>query len=431
MLLALALRSDDDELLKTLCGPLASRAFGPTLCSVDAFYTACVYNHIPWPHNTPGAIFTEETVTISRESDMAHSYYAVVSLTDGAQVENAFDYFTVTLGGQEAERRSLSRTIAMCKAKNCWPSFTNRGRVAYIPLLIDAPAVVPLVAMIWHDMTIRFHGVHSKLDSVVHEYVYLDSAARRATANLGPTTHFAFTKRATAVERPSKEVPFHYDGHSKDIGVGDLEKTVRAPTTAFFISLHFDHPIDADDHPLRSAFLRIKTLFTGRLAFHDGYNFDAAMLEEVNWQRCGLIPPTESYKKKEMRQDFLYLMPFSREAFADPPTSWINFANFHGAELCLKLARDDYGEITGVIAAETIALRIYGTGMSAQLAYPLPHSVITIIEARERAEAEALLIMQEQAEAAAAAHQDELIIGNAPAPWQAYGEEDVHGSKKR
>jgi hypothetical protein len=127
--------------------------------------------------------------------------------------------------------------------------------------------------------------------------------------------------------------------------------STSSQATALILSLHFDHPIDVDEHPLQSAMLLINCLPT--------YSFDAPMLEEINWQHCGLIPPTDSYKIREKRQDFLYLMPFSREAFsADPPTAWICFDRFDNAALDLRLARQGYGTVQGVISFQTLNVRL-------------------------------------------------------------------------
>jgi hypothetical protein len=96
------------------------------------------------------------------------------------------------------------------------------------------------------------------------------------------------------------------------------------------------------------------------------YKFDHAMLEEINWQLCGLLPPTDAYKKKELRQDFLYLMPFSREAMANPPAAWICFNDFDTASLHLELKSDAYGEVQVVVSADVLNTRVYGNGMSYQ-----------------------------------------------------------------
>jgi hypothetical protein len=474
VMLALHRRGEYDAEIRKLCAPIAQRAFGSRICPVDDIYASCLVSISP---DMNGAF------TILRSGDIAHSFYARVVLDKGQSVENAFHSFEISHGGARAEYRSMAKTVAMCKSRGVWPSFTNRAakraaepglfrednvdaRTAYVPLLIECPTNLPLLALYWYESQIIFYDVHhqiARVDAIVHETVFIATAGRRGTANMDanpdapghqadaefipiepehqarlaagiplPADHpaagainpyvahrpiaapqagfddaYAMSdEHPNAINNPFPEEAdaageFVYTGPgvlqagpipqgfiagfqpaappvrlTHTVGVIErstvewqynastgkrlearIEAEINAPATAVVIALHFEHPIDAAEHPLRFA----------RLLLDDqqAYCFDAPMLEEINWQRCGLIAPTDSYKFREKRQDFLYLMPFSREAFSmDPPTAWINFAYIKVAKLRMELAQEDYGEVSVVLSAHTVEIRGYAEGMS-------------------------------------------------------------------
>ena len=471
---AIVRRGEYDEQIKRLCAPIALRAFGSSICPTDDVYASCLVSQQP----SIGSRFV-----LMRWGDIAHSFYARVVLTKGQSVETAFHHFQVVHGGARAERRSMAKTIAMCRSRGLWPEFTNRAaaraaapgsfgpenvleRTAYVPLLIDCPTNLPHIALFWHESEIAFYdvdGLSVEIDAIVHENVFMASTGRRAMAQLGhpaaadgddaphlldgiplPVDHPAalffnphvVPRDGNIHQNPNLDPPAivaheigdmvivgdvyrPFDGQQQQqeyvplaampiaeqaiplvhVGDGDvavqppvrhprtvsvierstvewqfdvntekwiqarIEHEINTPATAVVVALHFDRPIDADEHPLRST----RLVLDGNAAYY----FDAPMLEEINWQRCGLIPPTASYKFREMRQDFLFLVPFSREAFCEPPTCWINFGRLQTAVLRMELARADYGVVKVVLSAHTVEIRGYRQGMSGR--HPLVH----------------------------------------------------------
>ena len=360
-MMTLALRGHLDATLQELCRPLAQRAFGVGICPVDGVYATNWISQDTTDANGHDVKDGFVRFNIQRAADLSHSFYVVVELDDGLCVEDAFSWFELSFPPDTVEKRSLSKTLAMAKARGLYPAFTNRRcpapapakRTAYIPLLLQSPPTVPFIASHYQPMIIVFGGCRCKTITVEYEGVYLDSAARQATFNLDYRKPIDWKEvrptqiPAHVLERGSEEETFDINS---DCIYHHERLSTSSQATALILSLHFDHPIDADEHPLQSATLLINC--------QSAYSFDAPMLEEINWQRCGLIPPTDSYKFREKRQDFLYLMPFSREAFsADPPTTWICFDRFNNAALRLRLAREGYGIIQGVISIQTLNVR--------------------------------------------------------------------------
>ena len=364
-LIALALRGSADQTLRVLCAPLASRAFGRGICPTDDIYSTGWISQEAADTNGR-SIKADVRVHIQRAADVGHSFYAVAELDDGIRIEDAFEAFELAYRGVIAEKRSLSKTLTMAKARGIYPTFTNRppgSRTVYVPLMLQSPRDVPFLASAFEQMDILFRGCRCKSVRVEYEGVFLDRDARKAMANLD----YRLTKSAYPEEKPC-EFPGHALERGSEEETFEIMPDCRrheerlqtsSQATAIILSLHFDCPILASEHPLQRASIQVNCCKL--------FEFDAALLEEINWQRCGLIPPTDSYELREMRQDFLYLIPFSREAFSpDPPTAWICFDRFDRASLRINLARG-YNTVTGVISIQTLNVRKYVLGMSGSM----------------------------------------------------------------
>ena len=346
-----------DDVLRRMHVPLAQRAFGAGICPVDGKYNTEWYKQSLAHGNG-----STQNFDVHRAGDISHSFYVIAELEEGVRPDAAFISFVVRHNNMVAVTRSLAKTVAAAKSRGVWPAFTNRTspqsdglRVAYIPLLLDD---WPRTSMSFRSSTIAFLGCRCHLE-LAWESVFVEKHASDAMANLD----FHAFENKPARSR-CEDVPGNSIEHSSAEMIECCRDTLwqhvsldfTLPSTSLFVSVHLECPVDASEHPVSSMCL----IINGRYS----YPFDAPMLEEINWQRCGLIPPTDSYKLREKRQDFMYLVPFSREAFSmDTPTSWLAMGRFDRIALRIHYARL-YGTVEVVVCSQQFNVRRYAIGIT-------------------------------------------------------------------
>ena len=371
----------------------AQAAFGKGLIPVDGLYTV----------NTMDKEITEVGLGVApdgfrcttfRDSDLKKFLWIKVympPLPDGCEWKKGFenmlfDTIEVEVGAQVMTEISLSRLVAIAKARNMWPRFHNNPRnhrkdqewTLAIPIM-DSIDIVPIIALAWHEHRVIISKVRDLSELVsgasvpspmgkpqiqlTTEQIYLDNASRKGVAaDTRPNTDKDDSAKDETTSR--LDVVFKQQSvYKEDIGTQQCKSRARLRFGTFITHIvctyKLDKPVSVMDGPVASI-----EVFIDGIRFQ---KFDRIEVEELNWLRCGVLSPMKYRSGAETTDTFHYLIPFGSDCLipGKVATTWLSAYRFESVEIRISPAGPEHYLPCGTItfAEESLNIKRYRSNM--------------------------------------------------------------------
>jgi hypothetical protein len=312
----------------------ARKAFGKGIFPCEGRY---ITNRGAFEEETTRGVFR-----LPKCADILHSFVIKFERRGECTTDNFCKTIRIRCGGRPMFEISRAKNETVARARGRWPDFNNDslrecpGSAFAVPIM-DGTNYFQCM-LVWHELAIELEGIHMDCRPVLHaECVHLDEEIlkvikEKAAAKIPqPVAPIAGT--VDVLNRTYEWTRPKACENCSSIEI-DLAET-KFIGTHVLVYLLTDQPRPAASHPITSIDLK----FEDRVAM----TYDHLDLEELNWTKCGLLSPFGAIRSPEACiSEFAYLVPFSREAFRDPPTSCLDATRTFKASL---VARKEGGDI--------------------------------------------------------------------------------------